>query len=360
VGGGAWQGRTLQEIVALAYGAGYPVPNVNMASLGYLETGADPTLPSYCYREAIAEPLLWPVSLHGSKGTRDLPEQELVDMARAMRDEKLDPESSFYQTFRGSERLALWGQQRGQSLKDIEGNDLISKLLFVQETPTIPLSEYGLSSSPDAAALAATFPDMGADPLERQAALAYLLIKNRVSVTVTLSPAFAPVVGGPFQLKNPPLAFDASHNNHRYAQAVMWYRVFSVADRLIDLLKQTTFDEETGESFWSRTMIHFATDFGRSKQRPPGEIAWGTAHHLNNGHVTISPLVRGNTVLGGVRKGEGAALDGHTYGFNLVTGAPDPGRETSEAESFAGLLGALGIDLTGSSLPDVPAMRKQG
>ncbi|MEY3214100.1 MAG: hypothetical protein RIT28_4581, partial [Pseudomonadota bacterium] len=47
-----------------------------------------------------------------------------------------------------------------------------------------------------------------------------------------------------------------------------------------------------------------------------------------------------------------------TYGFDPVTGDPDPGRETAEAEIFAGLLGALDIDTSGSGLPSVPAMRR--
>jgi hypothetical protein len=99
-------------------------------------------------------------------------------------------------------------------------------------------------------------------------------------------------------------------------------------------------------------MIHFATDFGRSKRRPAGEAVWGTGHHLNNGHLTTSPMVRGNTVLGGVDPN--TAL---TYGFDLQSGAPMPSRTTSESESFAGLLQALGIDTSEAGLPDVPAMR---
>ena len=119
-----------------------------------------------------------------------------------------------------------------------------------------------------------------------------------------------------------------------------------------------TGQHDDGESMWDRTMIHFATDFGRAKRRPAGQTVWGTAHDLNNGTLTISPLVRGNTVLGDVHKMESVELDGHTYGFNLQTGAPDPNRQTSEAEHYAGLLQALGVDTTPASLPDVPAMRK--
>ncbi|MND03734.1 hypothetical protein D3C83_237030 [compost metagenome] len=58
-------------------------------------------------------------------------------------------------------------------------------------------------------------------------------------------------------------------------------------------------------------------------------------------------------MLGGVNPDTGL-----TYGFNLQTGVPDPTRKTAEAEIFSGVLGALNVDMTGSNLPDVPAMRK--
>lgn len=352
-GGGAWSGRTLQECVALQYGEDYPLPNVNMATLGYLEPGADPSMPSYAYGEPIPDPLLKPLSLSADKGIKGTPNAELIRLARAKRDEVLDPQSGFYQAFRLSQRLELWKKQRA-AMQDIEDRDLISKLFFVEEQPGVPLSEFGLGSAEEAAQLNAVFPNIlggEADPLEQQAALAFLLLKNRVSVTVTLAPTFTPVIGGPFVLKNTPLAFDGSHNDHRSSQALMWLRVLSIADRLIDLLKATPFDEE--ESFWDRTMIHFATDFGRDKKRADSASIWGTGHHLNNGHLTVSPLVRGNTVLGGVNPDTG-----ETYGFDLNSGAPDEGRETSEGESFAGLLQALGVDTSGANLVDVPAMRK--
>jgi hypothetical protein len=359
-GGGAWSGRTLQELVALTYGAAYPLPNVNMSRMGYLQPGDDKTLPSRVFAEPIIEPLVKPLSLSASKGLtqgmQNVPAQGLIDRARAVRNDDLDPESSFYQTFRLSERLKLWMSQRSVDAPAIEAQNLIDKLFFVPEVPEAPLSQYGLTSSEDALMLAQVFPDIfgeDPDPLERQAALAYLLIKNHASVALTLSPSFSPVLGGPFGLKTVPLAFDGSHNDHRAAQAVMWSRVLGIADRLIDLLKDTVFDPDTGETFWDRTMIHFATDFGRDKRRPSDATIWGTGHHLNNGHLTVSPLVNGNTVLGGVDPD--TAL---TYGFDLQSGAEDPGRNTSEAESFAGLVQALGIDTSEASLPDVPSMRR--
>jgi len=98
--------------------------------------------------------------------------------------------------------------------------------------------------------------------------------------------------------------------------------------------------------------MHFPSDFGRDKRRPAGAVAWGAGHELNNGHLTVSPVVNGNAVLGG-----GDPDTGMPYGFNLAIGTPDPGRTTAAAESFAGVLQALGADTAPAELP-VPAMRK--
>ena len=56
------------------------------------------------------------------------------------------------------------------------------------------------------------------DPLEGQAALAFLLLKNRISTSVTLGPSFNVVLNGS-SLVQTPLAFDYSHNAHRQTQA---------------------------------------------------------------------------------------------------------------------------------------------
>src|SRR5207302_779394 len=80
-GNGAWRGRTLQECVALQYGASYPIPSVNMGIAGYLERGTDDELPSYCYAETVSSPALWPLGLDGSRGIKNAPDQELLAMA---------------------------------------------------------------------------------------------------------------------------------------------------------------------------------------------------------------------------------------------------------------------------------------
>lgn len=358
-GGSAWGGRTLQEIVALTYGKGLPLPNVNMASLGYLERGSDPTLESFAYGEPVPEPLVKALSVSASRGIAGAPDQKLIEIARKLRNDKLDVGTPFAQTFRNSERLALWKAQRDQSPGFDEAN-LIEKLIFINDSADVPLNAYGLGSAPETELLLGTFTDL-ADPLERQAALAYLMIKHRISTTVTLAQSFAPVTGGPYLLKNGPLSFDGSHNDHRATQAVHWFNLMTVAGKLIDLLKNTPSGEEGTSNLWEHTMIHIPTDFGRDKRRvntqsaadPLGAV-WGTGHEMNNGCVTLSPLVNGNHVLGGVNPDTGI-----THGFDLATGAEDPSRKTSESELFAGLLQALSIDTSSTNLPDVPAMRRK-
>jgi len=356
-GNEAWNGRTMQEAAAVAFGRGYALPNVNMTGGGFIEHGHDRSIPAWAYNEPVASPEVWPVSLHGSRGLPDLPNANVVQLARAMRDDKLDPQSEFYKTFKDSPRLALWQNQRSGPARRLEADELIKKLMFLPNNAQIPLARYGLEESPDAQRVREKFPDFLTDNLHAQAALAYLLIKNRVSASVTISPSFAVLLKTnvfPPRVVNPPLAYDFSHNSHRAAQAIMWRRIFDIADGLIDLLKATPLDEQRGISFWDRSLIYMATDFGRDKRRPSGAAEWGTGHHLNNAVVVISPLANGNKILGGVDPNTGL-----TYGFDPTSGEPDRNRETSEAEIFGGVLHALGVDTAGSNLPDVRAMRKR-
>jgi hypothetical protein len=133
----------------------------------------------------------------------------------------------------------------------------------------------------------------------------------------------------------------------------MWDRTLSVADRLITLLKA----EELGggRSFWDRSMIYIATEFGRTRRRPEGAQSFGSGHDLNNGSLIISPLANGGKVLGGVDPD--TLL---TYGFDPETGRPEPGRNMTEPEIYSGIAHALGIETPGSGLPDVRAMRRNG
>ncbi len=355
-GNGAWHGRTIQECMALEYGSGFPIPHVNMGTGGYLENGTDEGLPTYCYAESVANPSLWPLGLDGMRGIKDVPDRSLVELARKVRNEKLDAESTFARTFAKSDRLKRWYAQRGEGQQALETKDLITKLnVLPNDPPNIPLTEYGLAESPDAAKVRAAFPSFFTDQFEGQAAAAFLLLKNRVSCAVTIGPNFNVLLANG-ALGNPPLAFDFSHNDHRGTQAFMWNRILGVADRLIGLLKTEPFDETSGTSLWDHSMIYVATEFGRTKQRPSGATQFGTGHDFNNGYLLLSPMVKGNTVLGNV-----STTTLESYGFDPETGTPDPTKLLSnDRDLFAGILHTLSIDTSGSGLPDARAFRRIG
>jgi len=368
-GNDAWSGRTLQEAVAAQYGAEVPIPNVNMSTGGYVEPGIDASLPDYARAEVVVDPLLWFAGLHGSKGVAGAPAQSLIEKARRLRDERFGPNSGFGRTFKNSAALRTWRARRAK-VREYEAADLVRKANVFSDMIDVgggrTLADYGLlSNAEDVQRVRLAFPNMGFDRLEQQGALAYLLIKNGISVTVTLGDSAAPVIP-PNELitptrivDSPPLGFDFSHTNHRDAQAVMWHRLLSVSQRLIQLLQNAEYGG--GESFWDRSMLYVATDFGRTRVRAAGSTDFGSGHHLNNGNLFVSPLVNGGRVLGGVNPHNGI-----TYGFDPQTGAPagpdapealdNLGRQMTEAEIFAGALQALGIDTSGTTLPNVPAM----
>ena len=361
-GNEAWKGRTLQEMVAWQYGAEAPIPNVHLlAGYGFSEPGTDNTLPLWARGQLVANPATWPLSLDGAKGLKQPMSPEVLAAIRAQRNDVFEPGTRFQQVFDGSPRLVEWSELRGTPQERIEGLDLINKLMVQPDSADFPLADFGLDGSPTGQAVREAFPNYHIDPLHAQAALAFLLLKYRVSVSVTLGPTADFIyddsaTGGSNILPhnsvlNPPLAFDSSHQGHRPAQAVGWEKILRAADGLITLLSNEDYGD--GTSLWDRTLIYVATDFGREKHRPPGALDWGSGHHLNNGVMVFSPLVPGNTLRGGIDRDTGL-----TYGFDPSTGDPEPGREMEEADIFSGLLGALGVDTSGSGLPDVPAMRK--
>src|SRR6218665_1502243 len=349
-GNNAWRGRTLQECVALQYGAGLPLPNVNMGNAGYSDPRVHASLPAYCYGEVVAKPSLWPLGLDGMKGLKDMPSRDVMALVRSTRN-TLDAESVFGRTFDDAAALRRWNAQRTEGQSALEVQDLINRLNVMPDNPPeMPLAEYGLSSSPDGERLRAAFPNYMTDAVEAQAALAFLLIKNRVSVSVTLGASFNIGVTSSRQFPNPPLAFDFSHNEHRSVQAFMWSRLMTTIDKLIELLKSEPFDS-SGESLWDRSLIYMATEFGRTRTRLEGATQFGTGHDLNNGFMILSPMVRGNTVLGGIDPSTTLS-----HGFDPRTGTPEPGKMTSnEADIFSGILHAMGVDTAGSGLPDASA-----
>jgi hypothetical protein len=348
-GNEAWAGRTVQEVCAATYGQGLLLPNVNMGVSGFIEPGIDPELPAFARAEPVTNALTWAFGLHGSRGIERAPASSLVDKARRAR-EAIETRALFDRTFTRAELLADWKARRLEA-EQVEAQDLITRLNFVSDSPQMPLRQYGLGTSEDAALIQRTFPLASSDPFEAQAALAYLLLKNQVSVTVTIGPSLSPAVGGPQIVDSPPLAFDFSHTSHRGGQAIMWSRLLSVAGRLIDMLEAA--EHPGGGSFWDRTLVYFATDFGRTRTRSAGARDFGSGHHLNNGCLLVSPMLKGNTVYGGVDPD--TAL---TYGFDPATGRPEPGRNMTEPELFAGLVQTLGISTSGTGLPDIAALRK--
>jgi len=349
-GNDAWAGRTLQEIIAETYGQSFPIPNVNMGAGGYIEPGVDPSISTRSRGQIVTDARLFFAGLDGSRGIPKAPPKSVLQLARTLRDTRLDEDSIFGRTFGDSKAIRLWKEQRAQ-ITAIEQANLITNLNVLAESPGVPLQQYGLPSSPDLARLRAVFPSLDGDPLQAQGALAYLLIKNKVSTSVTLGPGLSPLVGLTQIVDSPPLAFDFSHSSHRDTQAVMWSRLLNVADRLIGLLASEDFGD--GGSFWDRSLLYVATDFGRSKNRVANSTNFGSGHHLNNGSLIVSPMCNGGRVLGGVD-----ADTALTYGFNPQSGQPDQNRHMTEPEIFSGILQAMGVDTSPASLPDMPAMRR--
>jgi hypothetical protein len=361
-GNAAWQGRTLQEAVALTYGKGHPIPNVHLVNgTGFTEHGTDKSLPAYAYGERAPTPNLWPLSLDGYKGVRGAPPRDLFEAARRLRNDGLDPGSDFVKTFGESEKVKHWRGLREDSLRGVEAQDLITKLMLFPDSPKMPLGASGLRGSDLGQKVRDAFPNYDFDPLESQAALAFLLLRYGVAVTVTLGPEGAAVFKkgvtlgegglGEGDIVNTPISFDFSHQANREVQAVMWDRILKTADRLIALLKSEEYAD--GKSYWDHSMIYVATEFGRTRKRPDNAMTFGTGHDLNNGALIISPMANGGRVLGGV---DPETI--MTYGFDPATGRPEKGRTMTEPEIYAGIVQALGVDTPGAHLPDMRAMRK--
>jgi len=361
-GRGAWRGRTLAEAVASVHGASLPLPNVNMGRGGYSEPGTDNNLDSRYRAEVVTNPVTFPLSTSGWQGVLELGDQAaqdpehlatMIGQARAVRDGTLEQVSPFGQTF-GSSRLRqelLYA--RGTNGGALEVQDLIQRLLFIPDLgEAFPLNQYGLSPSEEADRILSYLPDAfpqdtsgtPKDRLQAQAALAYLLLRTGSSAAVTLTD---PGTDG-F------LAFDQSHQGHKSAQATHWDRALSVADKLIQLLSTAEYSDDsgpTGTSLWDRSMIVFATEFGRDKWDTGG--SFGTGHHLNNGLLMVSPLIHGDQSLG-----QADPNNGFICGFDPDSGAATPFDELTPGEDplftderlppgeepvFGTILAALGI-----------------
>jgi hypothetical protein len=332
-------GRTIQEATALAHGLSSPLPNLNMAQGGYVERGDDATVDRRALPEVVGDARTFPLSLDGSRGVADAPPRGLVERARRVRD-KLEGVGPFGRTFAHAPLRQGVLDARAGFVPDVEHRDLITKLMLVPDAAgAFPLAAAGLSASPDGERVRAKFPKLISDTFEAQAAMAFLLAKNGVSQAITLAPTFAPVLDG-IAMENPPLAFDFSHNDHPATQNAMWSRVLRVVDGLVDLLKAEP--DGAGGTLWDRSLVYIATDFGREKGRPADAGSFGTGHHLNNGVVMVSPLLRGGRVYGGV---DPTTL--LTHGFDPTTGAPQPGTVMREGDVYAVIAAAMGVDYPG-------------
>ena len=361
-----FRGRTMTEAVASVYGSSMALPNVNMGRGGYSEPGADAALEAKFRAEIVNNPVVWPLSTSGHAGVLplgDLASQDpalrdaMIARSRALRDGTLENLSGFGQTFPTSRRRRAMLHSRAAIEPTIEAADLMQHLLYVPDLGEIfPLSQYGLTASSEADrindALPGSFPVSNTgrpdDRLDAQAALAYLLIRTGTSCAVTLT---EPGVDG-F------LAFDNSHQDHRGGQGDHWDRVLRVADRLIGLLSTAEYigpDGPTGDSLWDRSMIVFSTEFGRDKWDTGG--GFGTGHHLNNGLLAVSPMLRGNQSLGTPDPN-----NGFICGFDRVTGDStpfellppgvdplftDPHLPPGEDITFGALLDVLGVGFDG-------------
>ena len=332
-GAGIHKGRTIMEMAAMRHGEGLLLPNTNMTIGGYIEPGDDRSLPARARGEIIPDPRFFSPTTHGSRGLARTPAPDAIELARQTR-AQLESVSHFGQTFAGSSLREHFMTNREESLRRMEEADLITRLMLFEESEQIPLSNFGLSTTPEIGRLKAQFPSLLADSFEAQASLAFLLARYGRSCAITLGPSIG------LEGDNVPLAFDFSHTNHIVAQNQMWNRITRVTGGLINLLKsQDYLDDPTLGKMWDRSLIYIATDFGRDKVHAPGVADFGTGHNLNNGNLLISPLLRGNTVYGGVDPD--TCL---THGFNLATGAPDTGVVMREGDIYSVIAQALDID----------------
>jgi hypothetical protein len=347
-GNGIHQGRTILEAAAIVHGQGLVLPAVNMTEQGFLDQGDDFTVPDSARAVGVADALRFALAMDGHKGLLNVPSKDLVNHARRIRTE-LDDNTAFGRTFGAAPLRQGFVSKRDVLTPQLEALDTISKLTMLRDAPsTVPLAAYGLTSSVDEPLLRAQFPELTTDPLQAQAALAFLLVKNGLSCAVAMSPSFTPYLQ---RNPGPPIAYDFSHTDHKKTQQAMWSRIMRVIDGLIVLLKATPVDANDASqgTFWDHSMVYVATDFGRDKIRPADSEDFGTGHHLNNGNVLISPLVRGDRVYGGVDNDTGL-----TYGFDRSTGEPLPGTLMDEGDVYSAVAHALGIDFNGRR--DMPAL----
>jgi hypothetical protein len=338
-GNGVNKGRTLMEAVAAQYGADKLLPNINMSFSGYALDGTDASLPAFAKAEQVADALLFPLALHREQVIADRTNHELLEAARVVRGEleTLQPHAKTMQDLSPLREFLSFRQK----LPQIEAAQLLEALSLLDLARFNELGSLRDERNALLTKVREAFPKFLTDPLEAQAAMAFLLLRYGVSCSVTLGldnlVRFENSGSGRI-MSNLPLGFDWSHNAHQGTQNTMWRRLLSVMDRLIQLLKNEDHlgVPENGR-MWSRSFMYVATEFGRDRSR-----TGGSGHDLNNGVVLLSPLVKGNKVYGGVDPGTG-----YTFGCDLASGEPKPGLQLSEGDVHHVILQALGIPASG-------------
>lgn len=336
-GNGINRGRTLMEAVAAAYGQQLLLPNINMGLGGYGLSGNDPELPREARSEAVADALLFPLALHREQKIEGRESPELLAKARQVR---LALDQRFRQKYQESALLTDFMRFQA-NIPKLEAAELLEALMFFDQARLGTTPGGDRAPNPLLVKVRSAFPAYAVDPLEAQAALAFLLLRYGLSSSVTLG--LDDLVrfkeeNGEKEILHLPLAFDWSHNNHQGAQNSMWRRLLSTLDRLIQLLKEEDYLGQTAEGkIWDRSLVYVATEFGRDREK-----RGGSGHHLNNGSLLLSPRLNGNRVYGGLDP-----LTGLTYGFDPVSGEPDPQRQLEEGELYSLILGIMGVEFAG-------------
>jgi len=351
----AWLGRTIPEAVAAHHGRNFPLANVNMAMSGFAEHGSDPSLPTWARAISVTDPWMFPLALSAQEGlSRPWAADEVARM-RGYRSRLVEAQSDLLRSNADDPMWSQWRENR-ERLKLLEAASAIEKLNINPSTDERPFDDYGLPTTPDLSRLQSAFPRLTQDPFEAQAALAFLLLKHQLSVSVTISVAPQQLRIGT-EIINAGSAFDAAHGIHRPNQALMWTRMLVVADRLIALLESEPYGS-SGETLWDRTVMFLPTEFGRGQYRVQNDVLFGTAHDLEGAQVLVSPLVNGGKILGDVDRSSG-----RLWGFDpeSTTNIVDPSRSgIREKDTYAGVLHLLDVPTPGSGLADVRALRRFG
>lgn len=335
-GGSVNRSRNLLESVAAQHGTQMSLPIVNMASGGFTSPGKDLAYPAELQQIAIQDSFSFALGTHGFDALLRPVDAPLIERARQAR-ATAEQASAFVAQHGETQTVQTYRRLRSRAAA-VESSQLLRKLML-RDLPGFPVSD-------DVRRLQGYLPSLAEDVLEAEAALAFLLVLNKASCAVAIGSNNAvtrEILQGKVQsVVYPQNGYDNSHQAHRVAQSLCWSRSLRVADGLIRLLKDTEDPHTPGTSMWSHSLVYFATDFGREKIRPAGALAFGTGHHLNNGVVMCSPLLRGGRVYGGVDPD--TCL---TYGFDRSSGEPQPGSTMDEQDVYSVICEAMGVSYQG-------------